>query len=72
MTTIYLLTIDGKPAGQDRDGWTFFPNSNCNAKATTSLKAVRSLIGKAEEWDRKHPSVDRPFRYDYKRVKVCE
>ena len=71
--TMYMLTIDGLPAGQDERGYTWFMCANGGGSKGVplfeTLAEVRSKIHAAREHDLRRKSTP-TFRYDYQRVRV--
>lgn len=73
--TMYMLTINGRPAGQRDDGFTFFACAsgpgNHRVPLFSSLRHVKAAIARGEQdYRREFPTLPLPFRLDYARVAV--
>lgn len=73
--TMYMLTLNDQPAGQDRDGYTFFAcasgSGNTRVPLFDSLRSVRAAISRGhQEYRRSFPNEPVPFRFGYQRVAV--
>lgn len=62
--TVYILTIDGKPAGQSSDGYAYFAGGRHKAAAFKDLRSVRRAISSAFTWDVRNNG-SRQFTYGY-------
>lgn len=61
----YLLLLNGRPAGQDCTGYVYFAGGRARAATADSLGKVRTMIRRAERYDKQRGVRIDGYEYSY-------